>query len=443
MLGAINFITTILNMRCPGMTLHKLPLFVWAIFVTAILLLLSLPVLAGEAIKSFNDLNIVPALNLAVCWNNLVSQIAFMKLKAKTSQSAGNPKQLTALENLRDCAPENFICSLKNDGQNITNNNYFNNQLGSYLAGLIEGNGSIVVPKVTKCIKNTCSNNPMLQPCSCFKAEIKIKFNSKNLPLAYQLLAILESGSIIKITASSQYLLLISLKHREALNNLTNLINGHLRGPKWHQFQILINILNEVNHKFLTGPVAPITSHNLTQMKSENPAFNTTKKEELIIPKPIDKSQLGKNAWLSGVLDQNAQFKINSSCLAARGKKNKLKNNKARLSISMEIVENQINSYGYSNLPMLLIIANFLEVKIKPHKQDNKTPKYLIKTNKIKNNGILAQYLDKFPLFSSNHLDYLDWRKALSYFINKSHKFKGQEIAEIKAGMNEKRTHFN
>jgi cytochrome c oxidase subunit 1 len=56
-LGAINFITTIFNMRAPGMTLHKMPLFPWALLVTAFMLLLSLPVLAGAITMLLTDRN--------------------------------------------------------------------------------------------------------------------------------------------------------------------------------------------------------------------------------------------------------------------------------------------------------------------------------------------------------------------------------------------------
>lgn len=139
-MGAINFIATVLNMRTNGMSMHKLPLFVWSVFVTAILLLLALPVLAGKLT--------LPALNLAVFWEPLYENI---------SQSAGNLLSLNFLEILRGYTPKYFGCSLEIMTFPLfttfkpihTDNNSINlnkSLFSYYLTGLIEGDGTIVTP---------------------------------------------------------------------------------------------------------------------------------------------------------------------------------------------------------------------------------------------------------------------------------------------------------
>lgn len=56
--GATNYITTTVNMRCPGMSMFRMPLSVWALFITAILLVLAVPVLSAAAAMLFCDLNV-------------------------------------------------------------------------------------------------------------------------------------------------------------------------------------------------------------------------------------------------------------------------------------------------------------------------------------------------------------------------------------------------
>jgi hypothetical protein len=235
MLGSINFMVTVMNLRAPGVRYSLLNLYVWSIIITAILLILALPVLAGKFI--------LPALNLALCWEDL-----FLGL------SAGNLHHLNFVGILRDSTPKLI---------------FYKNHLSSYLAGLIEGDGTIFVPKKERNEKNQL-NYPSIQ----------IVFNLKDLPLALILQKVLSCGSIQKKKGVNAYI--FSINNLKGIILVTNLINGYMRTSKINKFYLLIDWLNQYHH------------------------LNIIKKDK-------DISSLDSNAWLSGLIDADGQFSIRTT----------------------------------------------------------------------------------------------------------------------------------
>ena len=412
------------------MSLHKLPLFTWAIFVTAILLLLSLPVLAGIFIF------ILLALNPTICWNIFLELSIFFTRR----QSAGNLLNLGFLGILRDYTLEcmtplievNFIrvllrkiicfslyltlifnlnlessilisfttISLVNsDLTNTKNKNYlkfsiiqnknYNPLFCSYLAGLIEGDGTIIVPKKDRSKKGKL-NYPSIQIC----------FDIRDLPLAVMIQKELGKGSISKIKGVNACRLTIN--DFEGIMLLINLLNGYFRTSKIVMFYNLIDFLNL---KF--------------------PYLNIKKKNKNV-------SAINTDAWLSGFIEADGSFFVNAT--------------KKTVTCIFELVQSTVNHLGLSNFDIMNELSAFLKVKLRTYTSKNRQNycEYRIHTHNIENNFILISYLDKYPLFSSKYLNYIDWKLAINIIAKKQHKtiIEKDEIRLIRDGMNNKRTKY-
>ena len=273
-------------------------------------------------------------------------------------------------------------------------NNSTKSELGAYLAGLIESDGSIIIPKD-----------------STTRPTIKIVFNIKDRPLAERLMEIIGSGSI---QPASENAVEYVVRAKLGIVKIVNLINGELRTPKIKALHKIIDWINA------------------------NPNYNSS---SIIQKMSLNTTPLSSNSWFSGFSEGDGSFYIRIT------EGVKYNNISTIYTISQG---NKDDSVLQSYKPIMLLIAELCVQKIGEtgllaEKNGLDSFMWRVRTTNKKGVSAIVQYFNRFPLWSSKHLDFINWEQAHYIIMTKTHtKPRGlSKIKQLKNSMNNKRTKFS
>lgn len=260
-----------------------------------------------------------------------------------------------------------------------------------WLTGLIEGDGTIIVPSSLRDTKNK-----LLYP------HIRIAFHKKDTNLAYKIKDILGYGGVITLKSCNMTLWTVSSKLE--IIDLIHRLNGNMRTPKLLRLNLLIDWYN-------CG-----------------------------IPKlGVDSKNINDTSWFSGMSDADSNFNIIVS---------KRKGNNFRIQRQWRLEFSQKTYHGGDQAYWAMLVSSFLETSLYVRSREKEGKIYssfIITVFNENSKSILNNYFSKYPLKSSKFLDYQDWLLCgeIETQYKNDTKILLREVKMIKSRMNNSRTQLN
>jgi hypothetical protein len=294
-----------------------------------------------------------------------------------------------------------------------------NPKFGPYLAGLVEGDGSIAVHGLTSKGKK-------------YSPKILVVFHISDLPLAEHLQKITECGKVYHKKDAGY--IIWHTQDLQGVLKLINIINGYMRTPKIEALHRAINWYNNYNqtqnNKILAGNITGELNSNINLL-------------------PLDESPIDSNSWLAGFADADGNFSIT---ITTRKKNNKLTGNRVQTFFRIELRQSyhrdvDDNQGGVSYFSILTKISAYFGVNLLSRTRnlnDKVYYSFMVISHSSSSHEQVRKYFNKFPLFSSKYLAYKDWCKVQDLQLEKKFVVDYiEECKEIKSRFNNNRKIFN